>query len=245
MSTTGSAMDIKDFYLKVEQSEVVNATIRTLIALADICRERGRGQLLESCILLDRALRSRLWEGTYGSVLLNLTSTFSSSYLSTHFPASASLSPNTRQRLMHAGLRTVGDLEVPSYTPLIPSHTPRMPSHILSHPLTPLHPLSYPSTLTYSLILSPPPPIPSHILSHPLTPLHTLPYPSHTPHILSHPYILSRTLPSLSPPPHILSHPYILSRTLFCTLSYSLTLSLILSHTLSYPYTPLSYLSRM
>lgn len=61
-------LETKDFSLKVEQAEVVERALRILGALAELAKERCNGRLLESTVLLDRALRIRMWETNYGSV---------------------------------------------------------------------------------------------------------------------------------------------------------------------------------
>ena len=60
----------RDFSLRVEQAELVESTLRVLSALSELARERGRGEQLETAILLDRALRIRMWESGYASIFL-------------------------------------------------------------------------------------------------------------------------------------------------------------------------------
>lgn len=66
-----SRISMKDFTLKVEQAEVVNSTIRLLRALYEValCKVDG-GLILENTILLERALKMRLWEGPEPNVFL-------------------------------------------------------------------------------------------------------------------------------------------------------------------------------
>ena len=59
---------IPDFSLRVEQSEIVEVALRVLAALQSLCSERCIGRLLETAVLVDRALRVRMWETDYGSV---------------------------------------------------------------------------------------------------------------------------------------------------------------------------------
>ena len=59
---------IADFSLRVEQSEIVEVALRVLAALQSLCSDRKIGRLLETAILLDRALRTRMWDIDYGSI---------------------------------------------------------------------------------------------------------------------------------------------------------------------------------
>jgi hypothetical protein len=61
-----SSVEIKDFSLKVEQAEIVESALRILSALKELAIERGAGSVQESAVLLDRALRTRMWESDYG-----------------------------------------------------------------------------------------------------------------------------------------------------------------------------------
>lgn len=53
---------LKDFSLKVEQAEIVEKSIRLLKCIVELAINRCFGKLLESALLLDRALKVRLWE---------------------------------------------------------------------------------------------------------------------------------------------------------------------------------------
>src|SRR5690349_993371 len=70
MQAAVSRIELKDFSLRVEQSEIVECGVRVLSALAELCRTKGSGPLLENTILLDRALRCRCWEFNFGSVFV-------------------------------------------------------------------------------------------------------------------------------------------------------------------------------
>jgi hypothetical protein len=86
-------VEVKDFALKVEQAEIVECGLRVLAAVRDLAVHRELGRLLESTILLDRALRLRLWEGSYGSVYLQCPGLLSA----------------TLNCLVLRGVRTIGD----------------------------------------------------------------------------------------------------------------------------------------
>jgi hypothetical protein len=62
-AAVGSSLEIKDFALKIEQADILENASRLLKGLHDLCVQRELGPLLEACILLERALRTRLWEG--------------------------------------------------------------------------------------------------------------------------------------------------------------------------------------
>jgi replicative superfamily II helicase len=68
MQAAVSRADVKEFSLKVEQSEIVESALRVLSALIELSKEKERGEILESSLLLDRALKCRLWETNYGSI---------------------------------------------------------------------------------------------------------------------------------------------------------------------------------
>ena len=68
LQTAVARIFIPEFSLRVEQSEVVECGLRLLSALSEVCIERLRGALLENCLLLERALRQRLWEQGYTTV---------------------------------------------------------------------------------------------------------------------------------------------------------------------------------
>jgi hypothetical protein len=86
-------VEVKDFALKVEQAEIVECGLRVLAAVRDLAVHRELGRLLESTILLDRALRQRLWESNYGSVYLQCPGLLSA----------------TLNSLVLRGVRTIGD----------------------------------------------------------------------------------------------------------------------------------------
>jgi hypothetical protein len=53
---------VADFFLRVEMSETVERCVRILGALTDLCVSKLHGILLESSLLLLRALKTRMWE---------------------------------------------------------------------------------------------------------------------------------------------------------------------------------------
>lgn len=59
--TAVDRVPIADFSLRVEQSEVVERTIRILSALIDLAKFRLTGPILVNAILIEKALRTRLW----------------------------------------------------------------------------------------------------------------------------------------------------------------------------------------
>lgn len=59
-----SKAEIKDFTLRIEQSEMVECAVRLLHCLSELCIERKHGVLLESAVLFERALMVRLWENS-------------------------------------------------------------------------------------------------------------------------------------------------------------------------------------
>eukprot|EP01040_Poterioochromonas_malhamensis_P010988 gene10988-11975_t len=63
-----SKFQISDFNLRIEQAEVVEKSIRLLRALHELSIIKGWGRTLESTILLDRALNTRLWEWKHTNV---------------------------------------------------------------------------------------------------------------------------------------------------------------------------------
>ena len=52
--------EIKDFSLRVEQSEIVACALRVLGALTELSKEKGHGFLLLAAVLLDRCHRPYL-----------------------------------------------------------------------------------------------------------------------------------------------------------------------------------------
>lgn len=68
MLVAAERLPIQDFSLRVEQSEIVEVALRVLSALQSLCIERRIGCLLETAILVDRAIRVRMWEVDYGSI---------------------------------------------------------------------------------------------------------------------------------------------------------------------------------
>jgi Sec63 Brl domain len=68
MLVAAERLPIQDFSLRVEQSEIVEVALRVLSALQSLCIERKIGCLLETAILVDRAIRVRMWEADYGSI---------------------------------------------------------------------------------------------------------------------------------------------------------------------------------
>ena len=87
-------LELKDFSLKVEQAELVESGLRVLSALKELSIAIGHGSILEHTILLDRALRLRMWEVGYGSV----------------FYQCAGLLAATRNGLIMRGVRTLRDV---------------------------------------------------------------------------------------------------------------------------------------
>ena len=53
---------IDDFTMRIEQSEIVEQSIRVLTAIHQFSLEKEKGKLLESCIFVARSLRQRMWE---------------------------------------------------------------------------------------------------------------------------------------------------------------------------------------
>lgn len=47
-------VEIKDFALRVELSEIVSCALRVLGALSELSKEKGHGLLLLAAVLLDR-----------------------------------------------------------------------------------------------------------------------------------------------------------------------------------------------
>ena len=68
MQAAVERLSISDFSLRIEQSEIVEVALRILSALQSLCIERSRGHLLEIAILVNRALRVRMWDVDYGSI---------------------------------------------------------------------------------------------------------------------------------------------------------------------------------
>lgn len=85
---------LNDFASRIEQTEIVERSLRLLAALKDICIERKHGTLLESCVLVMRSLQMRLWEEDYDSV----------------FSQCCVLSTTTRQKLQKCGLTRLEDI---------------------------------------------------------------------------------------------------------------------------------------
>lgn len=67
-AVVSSKFQISDFNLRIEQAEVVEKSIRLLRALHELSIIKGWGRTLESTILLDRALNTRLWEWKHTNV---------------------------------------------------------------------------------------------------------------------------------------------------------------------------------
>ena len=95
MQAAVERLPITDFSLRVEQSEIVEVALRILSALQSLCIERSRGNLIETAVLMDRALRIRMWESDYGSVFFQCQG----------------LSEPTRKGLNEKPVRNVNDLE--------------------------------------------------------------------------------------------------------------------------------------
>ena len=53
---------LTDFALRVQQSEIVEQSLRLLSALFDYCIEKSKGQVTLSCVYLARALKIQMWE---------------------------------------------------------------------------------------------------------------------------------------------------------------------------------------
>ena len=86
--------EIKDFTLRVEQAEIVECALRVLSALRELGYCREVGALLECTLVLDRSLRTRMWECNYGSIFLQCSA----------------LSPTVRNSLTLRNVRTIGDV---------------------------------------------------------------------------------------------------------------------------------------
>ena len=95
MQAAVERLPITDFSLRVEQSEIVEVALRILNALQSLCIERSRGNLIETAVLMDRALRIRMWEVDYGSVFFQCQG----------------LSEPTRKGLNERPVRNVNDLD--------------------------------------------------------------------------------------------------------------------------------------
>ena len=63
---------IKDFSMRVEQSDIVEQSLRILSAIHDYSIEKEKGKLLESCIYINRSLHYQMWETGYDSMLSQL-----------------------------------------------------------------------------------------------------------------------------------------------------------------------------
>lgn len=87
-------LELKDFSLKVEQAELVESGLRVLSALKELSIAIGHGSILEHTVVLDRALRLRMWEVGYGSV----------------FYQCVGLLAATRNGLIMRGVRTLKDV---------------------------------------------------------------------------------------------------------------------------------------
>ena len=90
-----SRVHIPDFYLKVEQAEIVEQCLRVLSALIDFSIDREKGQLLLTALLLQRALMTRAWEDSNGNIFLNCPN----------------LSEGFRNKLKDRGALTIGEIE--------------------------------------------------------------------------------------------------------------------------------------
>jgi hypothetical protein len=81
---------IKEFTLRIEQAEIVDNALRLLRCLQELSLHNCEGCLLESCILLERALRTRLWESG-GNIFIQC----------------AGLTDSTRDAMQLSGLTTL------------------------------------------------------------------------------------------------------------------------------------------
>lgn len=86
--------DIKDFALRIEQAEMVDVASRLLKGLLELAIHRHWGMLLECVVLLERALRTRLWEGSH-----------SCQFIQCH-----DLSSSTIKTLCDRGIRNVNEI---------------------------------------------------------------------------------------------------------------------------------------
>jgi hypothetical protein len=86
-------VEIKEFSMKIEQAEIVESALRILSGLRELSIHHERGPLLESTILLERALRIRMWETGFNSIYVQCPG----------------LSWSTRNGLLLRGVRTIGD----------------------------------------------------------------------------------------------------------------------------------------
>lgn len=86
--------EIKDFALRIEQADIVDNASRILKGLHELCVHYKWGGLLEATILLERALRTRLWEG----------------HTSCPFLQCAGLSAATLKKLQDSGIHYATDI---------------------------------------------------------------------------------------------------------------------------------------
>lgn len=84
-----SRIFIVDYSLRFEQADIVDQLMRVLRALREHCVDSGKGKLLESCVLLRRALALRRWENgcanyfeQFNDISSNLLATLSSYHTS-------------------------------------------------------------------------------------------------------------------------------------------------------------------
>ena len=54
-------LPISEFHLKIEQSEIIEQATRLLQALYDLTINDGKGRILLNTIMLQRALKTRMW----------------------------------------------------------------------------------------------------------------------------------------------------------------------------------------
>lgn len=87
-------MTIEDFTMRVEQSEIVEQSLRVLSAIHQLSLEKEKGKLLESCIFVARSLRQRMWET--GSACI--------------FSQMPGIGENFRKSLLAKGILQLGDL---------------------------------------------------------------------------------------------------------------------------------------
>ena len=73
MLAAAQRLPIVDFALRAEQGDIVDTVLRVLTALRSLCEDRGNGCLLETAVLVERALTTRMWEVNYGSVFFQVT----------------------------------------------------------------------------------------------------------------------------------------------------------------------------
>ena len=60
MLAAAQRLPIVDFAHRAEQGDIVDTVLRILTALRSLCEDRGNGCLLETAVLVERALTTRM-----------------------------------------------------------------------------------------------------------------------------------------------------------------------------------------